>query len=357
MKRPVSSISNVSDTISSRLKRNRSSQPLYPEENASDVENDSTMLGGQENSIKSVSQYSKEASTKHSIKSSNKNSNGSQNASLRSKISFSSLSSNQNRKNMPAINEQSQHEDKDLESTDRAVVDSVVSRTSTTKKLPLTQIQNSTNAGITCTSNQVQPRPTAEVLEWLRELFDLLNSNMAFQNDERSLSKIGEDLGLDETSLITVAARTPQKSALKLFRLLYPTISSRASCKSISQIPSAVLDNIYLYTRTLHPNLNFKMIDMRRAIGTSIRTAKHEIRKMGYQQHDKREELQYDDSLDPDETQDEIENYMNNTDIERSTSDTASFHHDQNLDKDEDDEEVQDLTIDEELDDEEEDEF
>ncbi|CAF2649665.1 unnamed protein product [Rotaria sp. Silwood2] len=319
MKRPVSSISNVSDTISSRLKRNRSSQPLYPEENASDVENDSTMLGGQENSIKSVSQYSKEASTKHSIKSSNKNSNGSQNASLRSKISFSSLSSNQNRKNMPAINEQSQHEDKDLESTD--------------------------------------PRPTAEVLEWLRELFDLLNSNMAFQNDERSLSKIGEDLGLDETSLITVAARTPQKSALKLFRLLYPTISSRASCKSISQIPSAVLDNIYLYTRTLHPNLNFKMIDMRRAIGTSIRTAKHEIRKMGYQQHDKREELQYDDSLDPDETQDEIENYMNNTDIERSTSDTASFHHDQNLDKDEDDEEVQDLTIDEELDDEEEDEF
>ncbi|CAF4878636.1 unnamed protein product, partial [Rotaria sp. Silwood2] len=88
-------------------------------------------------------------------------------------------------------------------------------------------------------------RPTAEVLEWLRELFDLLNSNAGFRGDGRSLSSIGEELGIDETNLITVAARTPQKSALKLFRLLYPTIGLRASCISISKLPEEQLQNIY----------------------------------------------------------------------------------------------------------------
>jgi hypothetical protein len=59
------------------------------------------------------------------------------------------------------------------------------------------------------------------------------------------MKQIGKDLGLDEASLVTVAARTPQKSALKLFRLLYPTVGSRAKCMSISKIPQEQLDHIY----------------------------------------------------------------------------------------------------------------
>ena len=81
-------------------------------------------------------------------------------------------------------------------------------------------------------------------MEWLRELFDLL-SNGSLKQDERNLSMIGDSLGLDETQLITVAARTPQKSALKLFRLIYPTIGSRATLVSISKVPKTILDNIY----------------------------------------------------------------------------------------------------------------
>ena len=92
--------------------------------------------------------------------------------------------------------------------------------------------------------NIILARPTAEVLEWLRELFDLL-INGSLKQDERNLSKIGDSLVLNETQLITVAARTPQKSALKLFRLIYPTIGSRAALVSISKIPKIILDNAY----------------------------------------------------------------------------------------------------------------
>jgi hypothetical protein len=88
-------------------------------------------------------------------------------------------------------------------------------------------------------------RPAAEVLEWLQELFDLMSNNGAFKGDGRTLNKIGQDLHLDETSLIAVLARTPQKSALKLFRLLYPTVGGRAKCGSISNIPKQQLENIY----------------------------------------------------------------------------------------------------------------
>ena len=80
-------------------------------------------------------------------------------------------------------------------------------------------------------------RPTAEVLEWLQQLFQIMDNNANFKGDERTLNKIGRYLSLDKTTLITVAARTPQKSALKLFRLLYPTVGSRANCGSISKIP------------------------------------------------------------------------------------------------------------------------
>jgi hypothetical protein len=83
------------------------------------------------------------------------------------------------------------------------------------------------------------------VLEWLQELLYLMNNNISFTGDGRDLKKIGEDLGLDEASLLTVVARTPQKSALKLFRLLYPTIGSRAGCISISEMAQEQLENIY----------------------------------------------------------------------------------------------------------------
>jgi hypothetical protein len=88
-------------------------------------------------------------------------------------------------------------------------------------------------------------RPKAEVLEWLEELLYLMNSNSSYTGDGRDLRKIGEELGLDETSLLMVVARTPQKSALKLFRLLYPTISSRAKCESISKMSKTTMDNVY----------------------------------------------------------------------------------------------------------------
>ncbi|CAF1421172.1 unnamed protein product [Adineta ricciae] len=124
------------------------------------------------------------------------------------------------------------------------------------------------------------PRPTAEVLEWLSELFDIISSNGVFVGDGRSLEQIGHELGIDTTSLATISARTPQKSALKIFRLLYPTVGSRANCGSISAVPQEQLENIYAYVRTLHKSLSFSMSDLRKAIGTSIRTATADIRRM-----------------------------------------------------------------------------
>jgi len=88
-------------------------------------------------------------------------------------------------------------------------------------------------------------RPTAEVLYWLHELLDLMNNKGLFKGDGRSLKTIAKALKINETNLITVAARTPQKSALKLFRLLYSTISSRAELGSISKVPAQQLENIY----------------------------------------------------------------------------------------------------------------
>jgi hypothetical protein len=74
---------------------------------------------------------------------------------------------------------------------------------------------------------------------------DTINGDGSYSGDGRSLEKIGEDLGLDSVSLVTVAARTPQKSALKLFRLLFPTIRDRACIGSIKNMPQEQLGNIY----------------------------------------------------------------------------------------------------------------
>lgn len=90
------------------------------------------------------------------------------------------------------------------------------------------------------------------MLEWLQELFDLLQ-NGSFKGNQKDLSEIGKCLAVDDTQLITVAARTPQRSSLKLFRLKYPTIASRAELGSISKVPSDILDKIY--SEFYHPLL------------------------------------------------------------------------------------------------------
>ncbi|CAF1233897.1 unnamed protein product [Adineta ricciae] len=158
------------------------------------------------------------------------------------------------------------------------------------------------------------PRPNADVLDWLTELMDLMKNNGRFKGDGRTLEKIGEDLGLDKTSLITVAARTPQKSALKIFRLLYPTIGSRADCMSISAIPKEQLENIYLYVRHLHNNLNFNGADMRKAIGTSIRSARCELRRLQYFQQQQVNATENEQSEEDCENLDDLDETQNDTD-------------------------------------------
>ena len=88
-------------------------------------------------------------------------------------------------------------------------------------------------------------RPTAEVLSWIEELLYLINSKSNLLGDGRDLAKISSDLGLDQASLTTVVARTPQKTALKVFRLIYPTVANRAACVSISRMSQIQLKNIY----------------------------------------------------------------------------------------------------------------
>lgn len=72
-----------------------------------------------------------------------------------------------------------------------------------------------------------------------------MNDGGIYKGDGRSLEQLAEDLGLDQMTSMSVAARTPQKSALKLFRILYPTNSCRAKCRSITNVPQEQLVNIY----------------------------------------------------------------------------------------------------------------
>ncbi|CAF1055761.1 unnamed protein product [Rotaria sordida] len=413
-----------------------------------------------ENSISSESEYSKDKLAENDFTSVDNNYTTSENPPLRSTISFSSSSSkitaapmNHRHKVVSNINQQLEVENKASQSADRAMNSCLSSRTSTMKKLPLQQTQNSTNTGAIRdfdrieqkTNTQVSsnslsreknrimnrqsftqapaqntlskgnpstslvdanattmsklsgssiiestleyrelkrlylhekkqaeewkkdymilkrqlqelrsstlPRPTAEVLEWLRELFDLLNSNAAFRGDGKSLSSVGEELGIDETARITVAARTPQKSALKIFRLLYPTISLRANCISILKLPEEQLQNIYLYVRLLHPNLTFKMIDMRRAIGNSIRSATHEMRKLEYQRQEQLNQLQNDEDLDPDERNERMQDVIDTMDMALNANDATLYDCDPDGDENgEDDDDIEHLTMTEELD-------
>ena len=88
-------------------------------------------------------------------------------------------------------------------------------------------------------------RPLAEAVEWLREMFDLMDNHGVYVGDGRTLEQICAALRLDPAALVAIAARTPQTSALKIFRLLYPTVASRAGCQSISRIPQEQLNDIY----------------------------------------------------------------------------------------------------------------
>ncbi len=72
-----------------------------------------------------------------------------------------------------------------------------------------------------------------------------MDNDGAYVGDGRTLEQIGDDLGVDAASLVTVIAQTLQQSALKLFRLLYPTVGSRAKCQSIGKIPREQLNDIY----------------------------------------------------------------------------------------------------------------
>lgn len=218
-------------------------------------------------------------------------------------------------------------------------------------------------------------RPTAEVFEWLKELLDLMNNNGVFSGDGRTLDQIGQDLGVDPTSLLTVVARTPQKSALKLFRLVYSTVAKRAECRSIKHVPQEVLQNIYgkfsdaaandrtslfvaAYVRTLHPNLTFHQSDMKNAISTSIRSAKSGLRKLERYRQQQASTPHFDRSLDG-ETQDELDgDATGNTDTALRTSTTSEedddevAHDDAQVDDDddecEDEEDTNSAMIDEE---------
>ncbi|CAF1464160.1 unnamed protein product [Adineta steineri] len=202
------------------------------------------------------------------------------------------------------------------------------------------------------------PRPTAAVTEWLEELFHLMKDNKAFPGDGRNLKSIGEDLGLEPENLVTVAARTPQKSALKLFRLLYPTIGNRAACVSISKLPKEQLQNIYseifshhiiifslsnlVYVRTLHPNLTFHMTDMKNAIGTSIRSARSELRRSERYQQQHINVIEYDERIDA-ASDDDNENEDGDNDDEEKENDDDD-------DNQEDDSDVDNMIVDDEID-------
>ena len=114
-----------------------------------------------------------------------------------------------------------------------------------------------------------------------------------------------------------------------------------------------------VYVRNLHPNLGFKMVDMRRAIGNSIRSASHEMRRLEYQRRMKLTELQNDGDIDPDERDERIRNAIDTREMALNAGDVTEYEQDQDVENEEDDEiedegddEIGSLNIDENIDDE-----
>ena len=190
-----------------------------------------------------------------------------------------------------------------------------------------------------------------------------MNNNGTFKGDGRTLEKLGEDLGLEGTVMVTVAARTPQKSALKLFRLLYPTINERARCRSISKIPKEQLQNIYrkfsyihlineffylVYVRCLHQNLSFSMNDMRRAIGTSIRSANADLRRMQRHQGHQFNQLHNFENHDPNEIDEQIQD--DERDMQAVLGEDEDDSDDEVEEEEDGDDDIDDLMIDDEAD-------
>ena len=194
-------------------------------------------------------------------------------------------------------------------------------------------------------------------------MFDLMDNHGAYGGDGRTLEQIGAALGTDSTALVSVAARTPQKSALKIFRLLYPTVDSRARCQSISRIPQEQLNDIYgklsdivsieinfhlsVYVRTLHRNLSFSLTDMRRAVGTSIRSAWSELRRMHahHQQQLQQQPNQMPNAngFDPNAVDDLIED--GTSDILDENEEKTEDENDNSSDDEQDEEDVNQLLI------------
>ncbi|CAF4058063.1 unnamed protein product [Rotaria magnacalcarata] len=149
------------------------------------------------------------------------------------------------------------------------------------------------------------------------------------------------------------------KIALKLFRLLYPTIGSRAKCDSVSKVPKEQLENIYIYVRGLHRNLNFTRTDMRKAIGTSIRSATCELLKLERHQQQQLNSSQDDENVDSNESDQarnassDMETFSDGAaDIADPDDDDDDDVDDCENDDDGDNEKEEDFVIDEDIDDE-----
>ena len=96
------------------------------------------------------------------------------------------------------------------------------------------------------------------------------------------------------------------------------------------------------------------MLELRRAIGNSIRSATHEMRRLEYQRQIKLNELQNDEGMDPDERDERIHNGNDTMEMALNENDAAEYEQDEDDVEDDDDDEIEHLYIDENVDDEDE---
>jgi hypothetical protein len=78
------------------------------------------------------------------------------------------------------------------------------------------------------------------------------------------------------------------------------------------------------YVRTLHPNLTFNINVMKNAIGTSIRSAKSELRRVERHHIQQLNIPQNNENLDPEEGDEENENNIQDMDAASHTTDASS---------------------------------